>query len=127
MEKRTHWESVEQHLRRMKHEDKNGDWTTRYFVRFRDWRGKNRIFSAGMTLKGARQEKRQEKRRLLTLNDKRVDFDKEKERDVTLSEWGSRYLSIYAKEKRSIADDKRQLSTTGSDCRNLSGSTKSPG
>ena len=105
MAERTHWESVEQHLRRMKHEDRNGDWSTRYFVRFRDWKGKDRTFSAGTTLKGARQEKR----RVLTLNDKRVDFEKEKERDVTLSEWGSRYLSIYAKEKRSIADDQRHV------------------
>ncbi len=89
----------------MRHADKKGGWTTRNFVRFRDRKGRNRTFSAGTSLKGARQEKR----RLLTLNGHRVDFDRESERDVTLSQWGARYVSIYAKEKRSIVDDERHV------------------
>ncbi|HKA52706.1 MAG TPA: hypothetical protein VKJ47_03505 [Candidatus Binatia bacterium] len=44
------WERVEPQLYRLKHQTSAGEWTTRYYVRFKDWKGVNRRFPAGTDL-----------------------------------------------------------------------------
>jgi len=44
------WERVEPHLYRLKHQTPEGEWTTRYYVRFQDWKGVNRKVAAGSDL-----------------------------------------------------------------------------
>jgi len=74
MARNGHWERIEPHLYRLKHQTPTGEWTTRYYVRFQDWKGTNRRFPAGTVLQGARTRKRI----LLGENERRTDFDKEK-------------------------------------------------
>jgi integrase len=99
------WERVEPQLYRLKHETPTGEWTTRYYVRFQDWKGVNRSVPAGSDLRGARTKKKI----LLGENARRTDFDKEKTRNMTLARWGELYLSTYAKEKKSVEDDARHI------------------
>jgi integrase len=99
------WERVEPHLYRLKHQTPTGEWTTRYYVRFQDWKGVNRSFPAGTDMRGARSKKK----RLLGDNERRVDFDKGKTETVTLARWGQTYLNTYAREKKSLPDDARHI------------------
>ena len=39
MAKNGEWERVEPQLYRLKHQTPTGEWTTRYYVRFKDWKG----------------------------------------------------------------------------------------
>src|SRR5712692_693864 len=75
------WERVEPHLYRLKHQTPEGEWTTRYYVRFQDWKGVNRSFPAGTDLRGARSKKKL----LLGENERRVDFDKGKVERLTFN------------------------------------------
>jgi integrase len=99
------WERVEPNLYRLKHQAPTGEWTTRYYVRFKDWKGINRKFPAGTDLRGARTKKKI----LLGENARRTDFDKEKTQNMTLARWGEIYLTTFAKEKKSVADDARHI------------------
>jgi hypothetical protein len=101
MAKNGTWERVESQLYRLKHPTSTGEWTTRYYVRFKDWKGINRKFPAGTDLRGARTKKKI----LLGENARRTDFDKDKTQNITLAQWGEVYLTTFAKEKKSVADD----------------------
>src|SRR4051812_6323135 len=105
MAKNGQWARVESQLYRLKHQTPTGEWTTRYYVRFKDWKGVHRKFPAGTDLKGARTKKKI----LLGDNERRVDFDKEKTHNMTLARWGEIYLTTYAKEKKSVEDDARHI------------------
>jgi integrase len=56
-------------------------------------------------LRGARSKKKI----ILGENERRVDFDKDKAQAMTLSRWGDTYLSLYAREKKSLVDDERHV------------------
>ena len=99
------WERIEPQLYRLKHQTSTGEWTTRYYVRFKDWKGVNRKVPAGIDLRSARTKKKL----LLGENARHVDFDTQKTRAVTLAHWAEVYLERYAKDKRSIAEDRRHV------------------
>jgi integrase len=99
------WERVEPHLYRLKHQTPTGEWTTRYYVRFQDWKGVNRRFPAGPDLRAARQKLRA----LLGDNARGVDFDKDKVQGMAFAHWGKMYLERYAKTKRSCREDERHV------------------
>jgi integrase len=105
MARNEEWERVEPYLYRRKYQTPAGEWTTRYFVRFQDWKGVNRKFPVGTELKAARSKKKL----LLGENERRVDFDKGKVKEITLSRWGEMYLTTYAREKKSLSDDARHI------------------
>jgi integrase len=94
------WERVEPHLYRLKHQTPQGEWTTRYYVRFQDWKGINRSFPAGTDLRGARSKKKL----LLGENERRVDFDKGKVERMTFDQWADHYVKLAAG-KRTFKDD----------------------
>ena len=95
------WERVEPHLYRLKHQTPQGEWTTRYYVRFKDWKGASRSFPAGTDLRAARSKKKL----LLGENERRVDFDAEKRpQRMTFNRWADRYLELAAG-KRTLKDD----------------------
>src|SRR5437870_4413455 len=96
---------VEPHLYRLKHQNPQGEWTTRYYVRFQDWKGVKRNFPAGTALKGARSKKK----RLLGDNERGVDFDKAKVQGMTFAKWADTYLEEYAHKKRSYVEDQRHV------------------
>ena len=50
MARNEEWERVEPYLYRRKYQTPQGEWTTRYFVRFQDWKGVNRKVAAGSDL-----------------------------------------------------------------------------
>ena len=99
------WERIESHLYRLKHQTPAGEWTTRYYVRFKDWKGVHRKFPAGTELRGARTKKKI----LLGENERRVDFDSQKTQDITFAKWAETYLDRFAKGKRSYKDDVRYV------------------
>jgi integrase len=94
------WERVEPHLYRLKHQTPTGEWTTRFYVRFQDWKGVSRSFPAGTDLRGARSKKKL----LLGENERRVDFDKGKVERLIFNRWADRYLELVAG-KRTLQDD----------------------
>jgi len=98
------WERVEPHLYRLKHQTPEGEWTTRYYVRFQDWKGVNRSFPAGTDLRGARSKKKL----LLGENERRVDFDKGKVERLTFHRWADRYVDLAAG-KRTLDRDVQLL------------------
>lgn len=104
MKQNEKWERIEPHLYRLKHQSSTGEWTTRFYVRFKDWKGVNRRFPAGTDLKGARRKKKI----LLGENEGRIDFDKGKVKRLTFNQWADRYLDLVA-EKRTLNDDKLML------------------
>jgi integrase len=95
------WERVEPYLYRLKHESSTGEWTTRYYVRFKDWKGASRSFPAGTGLRAARSKKK----RILGENEQGVDFDKGKVERLTFNRWADRYLELTAA-KRTARDDR---------------------
>jgi integrase len=99
------WERVEPLLYRLKHQTPTGEWTTRYYVRFKDWKGVHRKFPAGTELRGARTKKKI----VLGENERRVDFDSQKTQDITFAKWAETYLDRFAKGKRSYKDDVRYV------------------
>lgn len=101
------WERVEPHLYRLKHQTPPGEWTTRYYVRLKDWKGIKRSFPAGTDLRGARSKKKI----LLGENERRVDFDKDKQQALTFAPWAALYLEHDATKKRSFAEDQRHVQT----------------
>jgi integrase len=92
------WERVEPQLYRLKHQTPTGEWTTRYYVRFRDWKGVNRRFPAGPDLRAARTKKRL----LLGDNERRADFDKDKVQHMVFARWAERFLDL-KKHRKSVS------------------------
>lgn len=99
------WERVESQLYRLKHQTPVGEWTTRYYVRFQDWKGIHRKFPAGTDLKGARTKKKI----VLGENERRVDFDRQKTQGTTFTTWAKAYLERFAQGKRSYKEDVRHV------------------
>jgi hypothetical protein len=56
MARNKEWERIEPYLYRRKYQTPQGEWTTRYFVRFQDWKGVNRKFAVGTDLRAARRK-----------------------------------------------------------------------
>jgi integrase len=102
--RKTTWERVEPYLWARKHETQTGEWTRRFYVRFRDWKGMRRSFPAGTDLRTARRKKTL----LLGENERRVDFDKGKMERLTFNQWADRYLELAAG-KRTLDRDKQLL------------------
>ena len=94
------WERVEPYLWARKHQTQTGEWTRRFYVRFRDWKKVRRSFPVGTDLRIARSKKKL----LLGENERGVDFDKEKAERMTFNQWADRYLELAAG-KRTIKDD----------------------
>ncbi len=47
---------LEKHLYKRQYQTACGDWSTFFYARFTDWKGKRRIFPLGSDLKTAREE-----------------------------------------------------------------------
>src|SRR5215203_1890305 len=105
MAKNGQWERVESQLYRLKHQTPTGEWTTQYYVRFKDWKGIHRKFPAGTDLKGARTKKKI----VLGENERRVDFDRQKTQGTTFTTWAKTYLERFAQGKRSYKEDARHV------------------
>ena len=94
MEKAKRFERIEKHLYKRQYQTVGGDWSTLYYARFTDWKGKRRAFPLGSDLKTAREELKV----LEARNIRREDFDAEKERakikGMTVREWLDRYLDL---------------------------------
>src|SRR2546422_4628729 len=91
------FERVERHLYKRQYQTANGDWSTLYYGRFVDHKGKRRLFPLGDTLEGARDKLGVLHKR----NDAEYDFDKKKQereeakiKGMTLAEWLDRYLEL---------------------------------
>ena len=67
------FERVERHLYKRQYQTVSGDWSTIFYARFTDWKGKRRIFPLGSDLKTAREELKV----LEARNIRREDFDKD--------------------------------------------------
>jgi integrase len=65
------FERVEKHLYKRQYQTAGGEWSTLYYGRFKDWKGKQRTFSLGSDYKTARQELTIREAR----NIRREDFD----------------------------------------------------
>jgi integrase len=86
------FERVADHLYRRQYQTAGGDWRSKFYGIFTDWKGKRRKFSLGTDEKNARQG--------LTIrladNLKKVDFDKERDdrnaRQLTFAKWADRCL-----------------------------------
>ena len=97
------FERIEPHLYRRKYQTTSGDWHTRFYANFVDWKGKRRIPPLGSDLKTARKKLI----KLLGQNEMEEDFDKKKSQtdEMTLSKWVSRYFEL-KRRKKSLERDK---------------------
>jgi hypothetical protein len=95
------FERIEKHLYLRQYQTAGGEWSTLYYARFKDWKGRQRAFPLGSELKTAREE--------LTIfearNIRREDFDGDKIRGMTLFSWIERFEQGKAS-KRSLSKDK---------------------
>ena len=96
------FERIEKHLHTRQYQTAGGDWSTIYYARFTDWKGKRRAFPLGSDLKTAREELKV----LEARNIRRGDFDKDGVQGMTFSKWAERYLAL-VKHKRSLERDER--------------------
>ncbi len=102
------------HLYKRQYQTLNGDWSTRYYGIFVDWKGKRRKFSLGPDLKIA-------KRKLKMLEGQSAvehDFDQDKVRGLTFSPWIERFFQVKAS-KKSLNKDRvscEKLKTFWGDC-----------
>jgi len=104
MARNEEWERVEPYLYRRRYQTPTGEWTTRYFVRFQDWKGVNRKFAVGTDLRAARRKLRT----LLGDNARGRDFDKGRVERLTFHRWADRYLKL-AGGKRTLNRDQQLL------------------
>ena len=89
------------HLYKRQYQISGGDWSTRYYGLFVDWKGKRRVFPLGSDLKTAREELKV----LEARNIRKEDFDKDKTQGLTLFPWIQRFLSVKAS-KKSLKKDR---------------------
>jgi len=95
------------HLYKRQHKSSKGEWSTRFYGIFVDWKGKRRRFPLGRYLGAAK-----DKLKILEgENVKEKDFDKEsRTQGMTLSEWGQLYFkSKVAPDKRSVERERRSF------------------
>jgi hypothetical protein len=50
-------ERIEKHLYERQYQTAGGQWSTLYYGRFKDWKGKHRVFPVGSNLDTARDER----------------------------------------------------------------------
>jgi integrase len=90
---------------------RGGEWSTIFYARCTDWKGKRRTFPLGSDLKTARDELKV----LEARNIRREDFDKEKSaewnpRAITFAEWAKKYPDQEGvKHKRSLTEEKGRI------------------
>lgn len=95
MEKAQKFERIEKHLYRCQYQTSTGDWSSRYYAIFTDWKRKRRTFPLGGDLQGARDKLGVLHKR----NDAEFDFDKEKaerarENGRTFAEWADECIKL---------------------------------
>ena len=85
------------HLYKRVYQVRGGNWSTRYYANFTDWKGKRRVFPVGGDLQAAKEALKI----LEGDNAKRKDFDLEKEEQrkaatdgITVAQWLDRYLDL---------------------------------
>jgi hypothetical protein len=78
------------HFYRRQYQITGGDWRTIYYARFKDWKGKRRTFSLGSKLGPAREGLALYEAR----NVRKEDFDADKVKGMTLTDWLKRYLDL---------------------------------
>lgn len=98
---------IEKHLYERKYQTATGEWSRSYYIRLKDWKGVRRVWPAGDTLKTARAKRAEYEHR----NALSEDFDKSKVQGMTFAKWGGIYLERYAKQKRTVGDDRRHIRT----------------
>src|SRR5215813_3674225 len=103
---KTEFIKVEKHLYRYQHQDKTGQWSTRYYAVFVDWQGNPHRDPLGDNLDIAKDRLGE----LLTLNGRRFDFAEEKrqkkeqaqqqaqaaKKGLTLAEFAAHYFKVLA-------------------------------
>jgi hypothetical protein len=93
-------------LYRRQYQTAGGEWSTLYYARFRDWKGKQRTFPVGTELKAARDGLRIYEAR----NIRREDFDLDKvkpQAGMSVAAWADSYFGLEeVKAKRSIDRDR---------------------
>jgi len=105
------FERLEKHLYKRQYQTLVGEWSTIYYARFTDWKGKRRIFPLGSDLKTAKEELKV----LEARNIRREDFDKDKRIEektgaMTFAEWGKKYPDQQGvKNKRSLNEGKGMI------------------
>jgi len=83
------FERIEPLLYKRQYETSNGEWSTRYYGIFVDWKGKRRKFPLGSELRTAREQLKI----LEADNVKKKDFDLEKiEQEIGLPGEGRRFV-----------------------------------
>jgi len=96
---------IEKHLYERRYQTATGEWSRIYYVRLKDWKGVRRVWPAGNNLKTARAKRAEYEHR----NALREDFDKDKVQGMTFARWAEIYLERYAKDKRSVDEDRRHV------------------
>lgn len=105
------FERLEKHLYKRQYQTVVGEWSTIYYARFTDWKGKRRIFPLGSDLKTAKEELKV----LEVRNIRKGNLDKDKpieERTsaMTFAEWGKEYpYQEGVKNKRSLNEEKGMI------------------
>ena len=105
------FERIEKHLYKRQYQTTSGDWSTIFYARFTDFKGKRRMFPLGSDLKTARGELKV----LEAQNIRREDFGKDKLIEkrtgaMTLAEWGEKYPHQQGvKYKRSLNEEKGMI------------------
>lgn len=96
------------HLYRRRYQKANGDWSTVYYARFTDWKGKRRMFPLGDNLADAKNELA----RLRGRNANKEDFDDtiKPEEGMTVGAWADCCLDLEeVKSKRSLNRDRQYV------------------
>jgi integrase len=96
---------IDKHLYERRYQTATGEWTRTYYVRLKDWKGVRRVWPAGNNLKTARAKRAEYEHR----NALKEDFDKDKVQGMTFAKWTGIYLERYAKDKRSLDEDRRHI------------------
>jgi len=105
------FERLEKHLYKRRYQTAAGEWSTIFYARFTDWKGKRRTFPLGSDLKTARDELKV----LEARNIRREDFDKEKPTEwntgaITFAQWAKKYPDQEGvKHKRSLTEEKGRI------------------
>ena len=102
------FERIEKHLYLRQYQTAGGEWSTLYYVRFKDWKGKHRNFPVGSDLKTARDGLRIYEAR----NIRREDFDLDKvkpEKGMTVAKWADSYFELEEVKSKGSIDRDRDL------------------
>jgi integrase len=94
------FERIEKHLYRRQYQTAGGEWSTLYYVRFKDWKGKPRAFPVGSEFKTARDELTVYEAR----NIRREDFDLDRKKPDPEPErlTVARYMPRFLETKRAL-------------------------